>query len=216
MVAASTSTYAILGLLSLSPMSGYEVAQATEHSIAHFWPLSKTHVYSELARLEKLEWVEAKEITQEKAPDKRVFHITPPGEQALDQWLVSSPLPAEVHRLPILIKLFIGHRIPRDKLLEMLEEYRQESEDYRRGMQDIVDALKGIPKAAYPRATALLGLRMAEGTVRWIDEVEKALPKQRVTIDPHGSEAVKAKELFDTAPPASLPRPRAGRRKPNA
>lgn len=212
MAKASTSTYAVLGLLSLSPMSGYEVAQATEGSIAHFWPISKTHVYSELSRIERLGWADSKGVRQRAAPDKRVFQITPSGEQALDAWLVAGSLPDEVHRLPFLIKLFIGHRIPAENLRSMLREYREEAEEYCELLRGIVDALEGEPKAAYPRATALLGLRMSEAALRWSDEVEGTLPRRRVVIDPR-SRSVKARELFEATPPVP---PARSRRSPPA
>ena len=206
MADASTSTYAVLGLLSLGPMSGYDAAQAAERSIAYFWPISKTHVYSELGRLEALGWAEPKEVRQTDAPNKRVFHITKAGERALDEWLVSGPLPDEVHRMPFLIKLFIGHRIPRADLRQMLEAFRQEAEDYRAVLGEVVDSLDGIPQTAFPRATALLGLRMTEGVLRWADEVEDMIPSRRYSIDPH-SKTGKTKEIFEATPAVPSPSP---------
>ena len=53
---------AILGLLSIVPMSGYDLAQAAERMVGRFWPVSKSQVYAELARLEPLGLVQGTEI----------------------------------------------------------------------------------------------------------------------------------------------------------
>jgi len=201
MAGPSTSTYAILGLLSLAPMSGYEAARAAERSISYFWPISKTHVYSELARLEELGWATGDDVRQESVPDKRVFTITRAGETALDQWLLEGGVPDDRFRSPFLIKLFIGHRIPRERILKMVAEYQEDVEAEREALQQIVDTLAPVPEAAYARASALFGLRIAEAIVRWADEVEDAVPSRRISIDPRRAKAKKAKELFESAPP---------------
>src|SRR5438552_16167692 len=95
-----TSTYAVLGLLSLTPLAGYELAQAVNKSIAYFWPMSKTQVYSELGRLDSLGLVDAAEVEQERLPDKRVFTLTPAGARALDQWLDGHDHEAPTFRIP--------------------------------------------------------------------------------------------------------------------
>ena len=81
---------AILGLLSIVPMSGYDLVQAADAAVGRFWPVSKSQVYAELARLEPLGLVRGTEIAQERRPDKRVFRLTGRGEEALDAWLESA------------------------------------------------------------------------------------------------------------------------------
>ena len=201
MAGTSTSTYAILGLLSIAAMSGYEAARAAQGSIAYFWPISKTHVYSELNRLEALGWARSDEVRQESLPDKRVYEITPAGERALDEWLVSEETPDAVYRIPMLIKMFIGHRISRDRMIEMLRAHREEAEAERRNLEEIVRSLESVDAAVFARATALYGLRAAEAIVRWTDEVQALLPAHRVKLNPKGREAGKARALFEAAPP---------------
>src|SRR5260370_42312219 len=83
----STTSHAVMALLSFAPMSGYQLARAADRSISRFWPISKPQVYAELQRLETVDLVEATEVAQDKLPDKRVFRLTPAGERALDDWL---------------------------------------------------------------------------------------------------------------------------------
>jgi len=209
----ATTTYAILGLLSFAPMSGYEAARAAERSISYFWPISKTHVYSELARLEELGWVIADEVRQQNLPDKRVFSITPEGERALDAWLLEGELPEDVVRLPVLVKLFVAHRIPVTRTREMIANYRELADAERRSLEEIMQLLEPEPKAAFARATALLGLRMSEAVVQWADEVDAVLPSRRFTIDPRRKTAYEARELMEASPPPPK-RPKTKRKRP--
>src|SRR5260370_871676 len=55
-------------------MSGYDLAQAAERSVGRFWPISKSQVYAELARLEPLGLVQGTEIAQDRRPDNRRLH----------------------------------------------------------------------------------------------------------------------------------------------
>jgi DNA-binding PadR family transcriptional regulator len=58
----SATTYVVLGLVSIRPMTGYELAAYAERSIGNFFPLTRSHIYSELDRLGRLGLLEATEI----------------------------------------------------------------------------------------------------------------------------------------------------------
>lgn len=207
MAVPSISTYAVLGLVSLAPMSGYDLARAAEASISHFWPISKTHIYSALGQLESLGYIEGDDVTQEGLPDKRVFTITPEGERALDEWVGSEKLPKEHTRAPFLIKMFFGHRVPRSRVLDLVRSYREEAEQERANLEEIIELLANVPDAAYPRATALFGLRIHEAIVRWADEVEAWLPA-KTTRASHKDHDQKTKAIFEAARSRRRPRSR--------
>ncbi len=45
--------FAILGMLSIAPMSGYDMKKRFDSSVAHFWNENYGHIYPVLGRLEK-------------------------------------------------------------------------------------------------------------------------------------------------------------------
>ncbi|MGH9601902.1 MAG: PadR family transcriptional regulator, partial [Terriglobales bacterium] len=47
----NTTRFALLGLLSLGPQSGYDLKKRMEQSIAHFWSESYGQIYPTLRRL---------------------------------------------------------------------------------------------------------------------------------------------------------------------
>ena len=45
------TAYVVLGLMSIRPMTGYELTGYADRSIGNFFPLTRSHIYSELERL---------------------------------------------------------------------------------------------------------------------------------------------------------------------
>ena len=194
-----TTSQAILGLLSIAPMSGYDLAQAAERSVGRFWPISRSQVYAELARLEPQGLVRGTEIAQDRRPDKRVFRLTQRGEEALDSWLESDDLAAPRFRLPFLLKIFLGHRTDPGHSAELLREVRAGALAESKQLEAML-AVLDHPAAAYARLTVLFLLRLAETTAAWAQEAEAGLPPGRIGIDPRRASSTLAASLFQAVP----------------
>ena len=178
------SSYAVLGLLARRPSSGYELGTRAAASIDNFWPLTRTHIYGELAKLEALGYVVGVEVAQELLPDKRVYSVTPEGARALDAWLDNPDPGVPRPRQPMLVKLFFGERIAPEQAAALLTRYRTQALA-RRDWLAAAAAADAAAVAADPesprrfgRATALFGLRRTEADLAWVDEVwaELGLP----------------------------------------
>jgi DNA-binding PadR family transcriptional regulator len=170
-----TTSYAILGLLSRGPKSGYDLASLAERTIAHFWPIAKSQMYGELARLERLGYVRGTAVRQRKTPDKRVFRLTAGGESALDAWLREPPVTRDRYRSAFLVKVFFGERIPAETLDDHFERYATGVERYGKELRRITTQTAGQPEVEYPRATALLGQHLTEAVALWIRHVRDDL-----------------------------------------
>jgi DNA-binding PadR family transcriptional regulator len=171
----SPGAHAVLGLLSREPTSGYELGSLAERTIAHFWPITRAHIYAELGRLEDAGLVTATEVAQRGRPDKRVYTITQAGERALDAWLASADLGHERRRNPLLLKVYFGDRMPADRLAALLADERARCQANRAHYAALAAALEGDPHAVMRRATVLYGARCAEAQLAWLDEVEPML-----------------------------------------
>ena len=171
------SAYAVLGLLARQPSSGYELGTRAAASIDNFWPLTRTHIYGELAKLEALGYVVGVEVAQEHLPDKRVYSVTAQGERALDAWLADPDPGVPRPRQPMLVKFFFGDRIAPERAAALLARYRTQALA-RRDFAATAAAADAAAVAADPdsprrfgRAAALFGLRRAEADLAWIDEM---------------------------------------------
>ncbi len=102
--------YAILGFLTIRPLSGYDIKRFFDNSVRHFWSADQAAIYRTLADLESDQLVEHERVEQQTRPDRKLYHIMPAGVAELDAWLVS-PAAAVVRREPLLLKLFFTNRL---------------------------------------------------------------------------------------------------------
>ncbi len=75
---------AILGFLSVAPMTGYTLRKNMDASVAHFWPADQTQIYRTLSTLVDDGLVDVRVIHQDGKPDQREHHILPAGLAELD------------------------------------------------------------------------------------------------------------------------------------
>ncbi len=105
----STTRFALLGLLSLGPSSGYGLKKLMEQSIAHFWSESYGQIYPTLRRLEAERLASRRREAGRGRPDRQVYALTPAGRRELERWL-ALPARFEPPRSELLLRLFFGGR----------------------------------------------------------------------------------------------------------
>ena len=107
--------YLILGLLMLSPMTGYELQQFIKKNLALICSHSAGSVQTALAKLEKEGKVTASETAQGKRR-KKIFTITDAGRTAFSSW-VAQPMQADkVKNMELSRLFFAGLAKPEERL----------------------------------------------------------------------------------------------------
>lgn len=110
--------YAVLGALTVEPMSGYDLKRFFEQGVSFFWTESYGQIYPILKQL-KIEGlvVDAGEKTEAATrtgvpahPRRAVYTVTPAGREALARWLAEPAEPQGGRRLEILLKLFFARQ----------------------------------------------------------------------------------------------------------
>lgn len=104
----SQTDLAVLGALSVAPMTGYEIRAAITETLGHFWHESFGQVYPTLARLERAELV--RRASPGRTSGSR-FELTPAGLARLRALLAEPALP-QPPRNPMLLRLFFGAHLP--------------------------------------------------------------------------------------------------------
>jgi DNA-binding PadR family transcriptional regulator len=169
------TAYVVLGLVSVRPTAGHELAGYAERSIGNFFPLTRSHIYSELERLCHLGLLEATEVPQERFPTKRVYEITAEGKGVLQGWLEDSPLDPGRQRNLFLVRVFFGDRMSRTRVEAILDEYEAEARARRDRLGEVVQRLADRPHATFRRATAIFGERREQAKLDWVAEVRPLL-----------------------------------------
>jgi DNA-binding PadR family transcriptional regulator len=175
----------LLGLLTIAPMSGYDLGQAIRTSVGFFWNESYGQIYPNLKKLAAEELVTAKTEWQKGKPDRHIYAITKKGRERLAAWLAVEPQ-AEIPRNELLLKLFFGAQVPAEILIgyveAMVEKARVLVQKFTQAA-DAVSAQEQYPDTPYWKMAARFGQLELEAHQRWgeetLDELRKIAKKQR-------------------------------------
>src|SRR5262245_22902156 len=167
------SRYAVLGLLSLNPMTGYDIKKTIESSLGNFWSESYGQIYPILKSLvdDGLATVSVEEQTGK--PDRHVYALTEAGQDELERWL-HNPVEHQVGRSEILLKLFFGWQVPAAESLRKVEEFRelqrQLPDKYTAIEQWLNETESGHPGLPYWLMTVSYGKHVSRALTDWCDE----------------------------------------------
>jgi DNA-binding PadR family transcriptional regulator len=88
----STTSYAILGLLSLRSWSTYELAKQVQRSLGWFWPRAERKLYDEPKRLTASGYARSARSMTGSRP-RTDYSVSARGRKALARWLDEPPAP---------------------------------------------------------------------------------------------------------------------------
>jgi DNA-binding PadR family transcriptional regulator len=181
MAKANTSRYAVLGMLSWGPKSGYDIRKELQDTVAHFWSESFGQIYPVLRQLVKAGLAAEVDPGPDGRADRKVYRLTDRGRVELERWL-AEPVHARPVRNELLLKLWFGSRVPVAVSVQQVQGYRAEFaarlETYRQVEVEAVRELADEPDGIFFLLTLRMGLRVAEACVRWCDEALAALTER--------------------------------------
>lgn len=169
----STTEYAVLGLLTIKPMSGYEMRQLVAESIGHFWSESYGQLYPSLKRLRGAGLVSMKSDKSSKR-DKHIYSITTQGREALAAWL-ALPAKPQPPRSELLLKLFFLSPGDAATTIEQVNGARDRALEELRHLGFVEAKIRsenaGQSQLQQWLYTLHFGRHRAEAVVRWADEI---------------------------------------------
>ena len=181
----SSSTDVLLGLLTIGPMSGYDLGQAIRTSVGFFWNESYGQIYPNLRNLATEGLVTSKTERQKGKPDRHIYSITKMGRERLAAWLAVEPQP-EIPRNELLLKLFFGAQVPAEILIGYVETMVEKE---RALVQKFIETGKAVraqqqfPDTPYWLMAARFGQLELEAHLLWgeetLAELNKIARKQR-------------------------------------
>lgn len=136
----STTSHAILGLLSLRSWSTYELAKQAQRSLDWFWPRAERKLYDEPKRLVAHGLARSeKEMTG--ARPRTVYAVTRQGRTALRRWLGEPPAPP-VLEFEGMVKVFFADGGTLDQLRANLTCIAEEAEARLASLRVKIDELE--------------------------------------------------------------------------
>jgi PadR family transcriptional regulator AphA len=117
--------YAILGLLSRQPLSGYDLKKIISESEVFYWSGNNNQIYTALIRLHDAGLVTRQVQQQESLPAKKIYSITQQGRDELRRWVLSTAELPEMHNT-FLIQLACAEGLTSQELETLLGQYEGE------------------------------------------------------------------------------------------
>lgn len=182
----------VLGILRMGPpppalrdagpdaMTGWQVHQTAQQSLARFWSLTRSQIYLELSRLEESGLVAA--VGEAGPRASRPYRITEAGGAAfqewLDAWVAAGPQDDQL-RSPLVLTVFFGGFLQADALDRLLQEYVLRQGRQQESRKALLEGLGEEARQSLPAATLERGIAHAEMTLTWLQRTRRRLSKAR-------------------------------------
>jgi DNA-binding PadR family transcriptional regulator len=191
------SKFALLGMLSLSPMSGYDLRKVVESSVGHFWNESYPQIYPMLKQLTEEGLTTCSVSKQQGKPDRYIYALTNLGWEALERWL-GEPFEYQVQRNELLLKLFFGGYAPTAVSIEHVQRQRtmqvQLLHTYEQTEEQVRTEWESHSQLPYWLFTLSFGKHISRAIVAWCDETLTTLEHMKqdapLTVTKHTEERV--------------------------
>ncbi len=172
------SKYALLGLLSICPGSGYDIKKFMEQSTSNFWNESYGQIYPILKQLVEEGLATSRTEKQEGKPERYVYTLTDKGLEELRYWL-TEPIEHTVERNELLLKLFFGRQNSVADNVELVQQFRTLQEQLLHKYQGIEGYLKANcadnPDLCYSLITVRYGILRCQALLSWCNETVDTL-----------------------------------------
>ncbi|HLT48283.1 MAG TPA: PadR family transcriptional regulator [Rubricoccaceae bacterium] len=173
MAAVNRTEYAVLGLLALGARTGYDIKKMADEALGHFWNESFGHIYPILRRLDARGWVTSTVEPQEGRPDRKVYALTPAGEEALREWF-AMPVEPVPPRNELLLKLFFAPLAPPADLRAQVEAHRELQREHLARLDALAEEVAREeahnPSLPYWLLTVDYGRAALRALVAWSDD----------------------------------------------
>lgn len=177
----SHSKYAILGLLTFGPMTGYDLRKVITVSLAHFWHESYGNLYPRLAKLQAEGLIRVR-AERRQGRVAKVYTIAAQGRTALRAWL-ARPAEAEQVRSEMLLKVFLGAQLPPAHTERQILAHRTRQQAYLNALAETERQVRADApndrNLPYWLMTIRRGALHAEARLRWCDECLTTLRAMR-------------------------------------
>jgi len=143
--------FAILGFLSTTPATGYELGRQFNSAFGSVWEALPSQIYPELRELEKAGWIEGRVLPEDRL-NRRIYRLTDSGEAALLAWVEADndyPPERDAERVRLIL---LDHSAP-ETVKRHLERHLEHNRQRLAVWQAIAD---GIEDGSYPRLRARL------------------------------------------------------------
>lgn len=168
-------------MLTIQPMSGYDLKRFCEQSLAFFWYESYGNLYPRLKRLKEAGLIRGRRARRARAPDAVVYTLTQRGRRRFREWM-REPAEPERIRSEFLLKVFFGSQSDPASVAQIIREHAREQQQIGASysaIEQMLDAEGGAsPDHTYWLMSLRRGQLLTDARLRWCREAVAILEKK--------------------------------------
>jgi DNA-binding PadR family transcriptional regulator len=169
--------HAVLGLLSIEPRHGYELAKefSQERVMGDIVHLESGMLYAHLKKLERRGWVGSELEPQEARPARKVFALTARGREELQRWLSEPVDKTRDIRLEFLLKLYLAYQTEPERVKLLVREQQALCEQF----IESLEAQIGEEEEEFRLLVLEMRLAQNRALAQWLERarrIEAAVP----------------------------------------
>jgi DNA-binding PadR family transcriptional regulator len=162
--------FALLGLLTIQPSSGYDLKRVITRSTYFIWNATGPQIYNTLHNLREEGYITSETLPQKGKPDKQIHTITANGRAALKKFM-SKPIRASITRDEVLLRIFFGNLASKNVMKRELESYLDRVREERAFMEATKARIEARPaKKHEARRFQLLSLQIKVAQYRAMEQ----------------------------------------------
>jgi DNA-binding PadR family transcriptional regulator len=172
--------WTVLGFLSFHPRNGYQLRQAVQRSVGHYWGVSYGQLYPQLKLLAENGFIAPAEPEGD-GGRQTVWRLTETGAEALAGWLATPAEPAQRRDEGLVKLLFSDHAGPA-VMRRLIEERRVEARARRTRAEETIPGAHWPEGAEKSTETAMAAwlvrahtIAIADAELTWCDQAEATI-----------------------------------------
>jgi DNA-binding PadR family transcriptional regulator len=164
-----TIEHALLGFLRQQPMHAYEIHQTLmrNEALGLVWHLKQSLVYVMLERLETEGYITASLEPQGSRPPRKILQLTPDGQAAFTQWLVTPVEHGRDFRLEFLAKLYFASQDDAISAVSLIVAQQAACREWLVDLRTQSDALSDVH--TYDWLVLQFRIGQLEAILAWLD-----------------------------------------------
>lgn len=165
--------YAILGLLNIEPMTGYDLGKRFSFQLANFWVANHSQIYPELKKLVDEGLIVFNIQISGDVLEKKVYNITEKGRKDFLNWLNKDepmePTPKNIFRL----RMYFSNNLDLDTRIRLLTNQLKQHEERLTFLLSQIERYDTVPLVNSPEFGDYIVLDGAilreRATLQWLD-----------------------------------------------
>ncbi len=164
--------FAILGLLTIDRLSGYQIKKLIQDKLSHFWAESNGQIYPTLNQLMKENQISLETIQTNGKKISKIYSITTLGLQELKEWMHQED-EKSIYRNENLLKLFFGKNISKENCIKHLKDKKEKLTIKLKELKNIyqeIEKKSTSPHYIYWKITLKNGIYSIQADIKWCEE----------------------------------------------